>query len=93
MWRTTVFYNMDTIQGDGLDINLAEFNRQRNELHALDGKGNTVAGFEMPNLANPPDDHFTIKRDWNSEQHARAFADLVASTFGEYATATVEEQV
>ena len=93
MWRTTVFYNMDTIRGDGLDINLAEFNRQRNELHALDGKGNTVAGFEMPNLANPPEDSFTIKRDWNSEQHARAFADLVASTFGEYATATVEEQV
>ena len=92
MWRTIVSYNMDAVQNDN-SVSTAEFMEQLNELQSLDNGGNTVEGFGMPSLGPGPVENFTVKRDWNSEQHARVLADLVTNTFGEYATVTVEQQV
>lgn len=92
MWRTTVVYNMEAVHRDVAVFN-GDIIGQINELQALDNGGNTVEGFEQPSLDPVPLENFTVKRDWNSEQHARTLADLVTSTFGEYATVTVEQQV
>lgn len=92
MWRTTVVYNMEAMHRDVAVFN-GDIVGQLKGLQALDNGGRSVEGFQMPSLDPMPLENFTVKRDWNSEQHSRALADLVTSTFGEYVTVTVEQQV
>lgn len=92
MWRTTAILDTSTLIFD--QINFNAFNQAKGELTTVGG-GSPVAGWNPPTIKEEFADSklITVKRDWNSEQNARAFSNLLSEKFGDLVTVTIEHQV
>jgi len=96
MWITTITYDsagLLTISPEDFDQIRVSIENKKNTLRLTDGAGNSIPGFEKPQIDNiDPSAPVVIKRSWNTESAAREFASFVDAA-SEFITVTVEEQV
>lgn len=96
MWITTITYDsagLLTISPEDFEQIRVSIEDKKNTLKSIDGAGNSIPGFEKPQIGTiDPSSPVVIKRGWNTESAAREFANF-ADAASEFIVVSVEEQV
>ena len=98
MWISTITYDLVSVRATDPAEVISVFTgiqNKKDEIRAVDGNGNPVAGFEPKDLSDPSyqeESTAEIKRAWNTQSAAEEFVNFATSA-ADFVTGTVEEQV